>query len=223
MKYKYLIVVLAFCSFMLQGCFDVVEQITLNNNGSGNYSITLNLSKSKTKLNSISKMKTINGHDVPSKADITTKINQVVAVLNKTPGISGAKSKIDLGQYIVTIDCNFTDISKINTALRNVSKMDGGKDAKELDNAFSYNATTKTFTRSNKVNFKDLYKNVTAADKEVFTGAGYTSIMKFEGTVASSSNKATVTSPSKKAVMLKANALDVISGKTSIENTIKIN
>jgi hypothetical protein len=222
-KNKILIGVLLTFSVLLQSCFDVVEQITLNNNGSGTYTVTLNLSKSKTKLNSIAKMKTVNGYEVPSKDEIKTKIDQVVAVVAKTAGITNAKSKVDLTNYIVTIDCNFANITNINTALKNVTKMDGGKEAKELDNAYSYNAATKTFVRSNKVNFKEMYKKVNAADKEVFTGAGFTSIIKFEGTVASSSNKTAVTSPSKKAIMLKANALDIISGKTSIENTIKLN
>ena len=58
--------------------------------------------------------------------------------------------------------------------------------------------------------------------KEVFATANYTAIFKFESAVSAASNKETRIAPSKKAVMLKLNTLDVITEKKSIENKINL-
>jgi hypothetical protein len=78
------------------------------------------------------------------------------------------------------------------------------------------------FERLNRYSFKDDYKKLSNADREVFATANYTAVFKFESTVSTVSNKETKTAPSKKAVMLKLNALDVIHEKKSIENKINL-
>lgn len=193
----------------------------LKADGSGTFQFVLNMSKSKTKLNSISKMKTINGHDVPSKWEIENKMKQVEKAMTKTVGVSGVKSSIDFENYIATINCTFVKLNQLNTALKSVSKIDGGNVA-GLDKVYSYDAATKTFERQNKFGLKNQYKKVSNADKEVFATAGYTCIYKFENTIETASNKDATISPSKKAIMLKQTALDIITEKKSIENKIKL-
>ncbi len=166
-------------------------------------------------------MKTINGHDVPSKWEIENKLQQIEKAMNKTAGVSAAKSTIDFDNYIATINCSFAKLSQLNTALKNVSKIDGGNVA-GIDKVYGYDAATKTFERQNKFGLKNQYKKVSNADKEVFATAGYTSIFKFENTIETASNKDANISPSKKAIMLKQTALDVITEKKSIENKIKL-
>jgi hypothetical protein len=193
----------------------------LKSDGSGTFQFVLNMSKSKTKLNSISKMKTINGHNVPSKWEIENKMTSIEKAMTKTVGVSGVKSSIDFDNYIATINCNFVKLSQLNSALKNVSKIDGGNVA-GIDKVYSYDAATNTFERQNKFGLKNQYKKVSNADKEVFATAGYTSIFKFENTITEASNKDANISPSKKAIMLKQTALDIITEKKSIENKIKL-
>jgi hypothetical protein len=50
------------------------------------------MSKSKTRLNSIIKMKTINGHDVPSKEEIKSKTADIEKTISRTAGISNVKT-----------------------------------------------------------------------------------------------------------------------------------
>ncbi|MBP6431543.1 MAG: hypothetical protein KA319_07240 [Ferruginibacter sp.] len=209
------------CVITFSSCFEIIEQVFLKADGSGTFQFVLNMSKSKTKLNSISKMKTINGHDVPSKWEVENKLQQIEKAMNKTVGVSAAKSTMDYDNYIVTINCNFAKLSQLNAALKNASKIDGGN-VIGIDKTYSYDATTKTFVRQNKFPLKENYKKVSNADKEVFATAGYTSIFKFENTITESSNKDATISPSKKAIMLKQTALDVITEKKSIENKIKL-
>ena len=41
------------CLISLTGCFEIVEQLFLKTDGSGDFQMVLNLSKSRTRLNSI--------------------------------------------------------------------------------------------------------------------------------------------------------------------------
>ncbi|MGB4843763.1 MAG: hypothetical protein WBP16_04810, partial [Ferruginibacter sp.] len=96
------------CLILFQSCFEIIETVFLKADGSGNFQLVLNLSKSKTKLNSISKRKTINGHEVPSRYEISNKITEIEKTAAKTPGISNVKTAVDYDNYIASISCNFT-------------------------------------------------------------------------------------------------------------------
>jgi len=213
--------VLLSCPILFSSCFEIIEQLFLKNDGSGNFQLTLNLSKSKTKLNSIIKMEKINGHDVPSKAEIKYRIDEIEKTVAKTPGLTNVKTSIDFDNYIATLTCNFSKVSQLNTAVKNVYEKEGGK-LKGMEKTYEYDAATNTFTRLNKFSLKDEYKKLSNADKEVFATANYTSIYKFESDVAATSNKETKISPSKKATMLKQNALDLVTEKKSVENKITL-
>jgi len=204
-----------------QSCFEIIEQVFLKADGSGDFQLVLNMSKSKTRLNSIIKMKNINGHDVPSKEEIKSKIADIEKTLGKTAGISNVRSTADFDNFIISISCNFNKVTQINNGVKNIYLKENPK-GKASERVFEYDPTGNVFTRLNLFSFKDEYKKLSNADKEVFTTANYTSIFKFEKSVAAASNKETKISPSKKAVMLKLNALDIITEKRSIENKITL-
>ncbi|MBL0181876.1 MAG: hypothetical protein IPP96_06065 [Chitinophagaceae bacterium] len=207
------------CLFTLSGCFEIVEQIFLKADGSGDFQLVLNLSKSKTRLNSIMKMKTINGHDVPSKEDIKYRISEIEKTVTKTPGISNVKTSVDFDNFIISISCNFKNVARLNDAVKNIYTKENAA-AKAPEKIYEYNAGV--FERLNKYSFKDEYKKLSNADREIFATANYTAVFKFESPVSAASNKETKIAPSKKAVMLKLNALDVINEKRSIENKINL-
>ena len=204
-----------------QSCFEIIEQVFLKADGSGDFQLVLNMSKSKTRLNSIIKMKNINGHDVPSKEEIKSKIADIEKTLGKTAGISNVRSTAAFDNFIISISCNFNKVTQINNGVKNIYLKENPK-GKASERVFEYDPTGNVFTRLNLFSFKDEYKKLSNADKEVFTTANYTSIFKFENSVAAASNKETKISPSKKAVMLKLNALDIITEKRSIENKITL-
>ena len=209
------------CLIVFQSCFEIIEQVFLKADGSGNFQLLVNLSKSKTKLNSIIKMKTINGHDVPSTYDIKYKITEIEKTIAKTAGISSVKTTTDFNNYIATLTCTFTKVTQLNAALKNVYNKENGK-VKGVEKAYDYDAANKVFTRLNKFSVTDEYNKLSNADKEVFATANYTTIYKFENNVISTSNTKTKIAPSKKAVMLKLNVLDIITGKKSVENKINL-
>jgi len=209
------------CLILFQSCFEIVEQVFLNTDGSGNFQLVLNLSKSKTRLNSIIKMKTINGHEVPSKQEIKFRISEIEKTVTKTAGLSQVKTEVDFDNFIASISCHFTKVTQLNDAVKNIYIKENGK-GKAPEKIYEYSAADHSFSRLNKFSFLDEYKKLHNADKEIFATANYTAIFKFESAVTAVTNRDTKTAPSKKAVMLKLNALDIITNKRSIENKISL-
>lgn len=203
---------------LLTSCFDIIDKVNVKTDGTGEYTVILNASKSKTRLASISKMETINGKKVPKKPKIESKINEASRIFKATPGISNVKTSVDFDNYIIKLSCNFKKIENINAGLEQLK-------AKNIlgkmipTQIYSQNLG-KSFTR-NKINtFKTDYDKMSTADKEVFNNAKYTSVLQFENAIKSQTNSSYLLSSNKKALKLEANVLDFILQKKQIQNTI---
>ena len=204
---------------LLMSCFDILDKVNVKADGSGEYSLILNASKSKTRLASISKMETVNGKKVPKKAEIEAKINQAASIFKNVPGISNVKTSMDFDNYIIKLSCNFKKIENVNAGLEQLKTKNvlGKMIPTQI---YSNDSTKKIFTR-NKINtFKSDYDKLSTADKEVFNNAKYTSVLQFENIIKSQSNSAYQLSPNKKAMKLEGNILDFILQKKQIQNTI---
>ncbi|MDP9958631.1 hypothetical protein [Chryseobacterium lathyri] len=210
---------LLFPLLLLTSCFDILDKVNVKADGTGEYTIILNASKSKTRLASISKMETINGKKVPKKGEIENKINEAARIFKATPGISNVKTSMDFDNYIIKLSCNFKKIENINAGLEQLkAKNILGKMVPTQ--IYSQNLQKKLLTR-NKVNtFKADYDKMGKADKEIFNNARYTSVMQFENTVKSQTNSTYLLAPNKKAVKLEADILDLIFQKKQLQNTI---
>lgn len=208
-------------TFTFQSCFDVIEEVSLKTDGSGSFKMVLNMSRSKTKINSIMKMKTVNGHDVPTKEEIKKKIAGIENIIKKTAGISTVKTLLDFDSYIATITCNFSNVGSLNNAVKNIGDKENNTKP-GIEKNYEYDAYAKTFSRLNKFSLKDEYQKMSNADREIFSGASYTGIFRFQNEVSAISNTGSKLAANKKAVMLKQNVLDIITNKKSIENKIAL-
>ena len=72
---------------LLSSCFQVVEEVTLKNDGTGEMQLTVNFSQSRSKLASIMLMDSLNGYKIPSEKDIQQFMNETVDYLNKSKGM----------------------------------------------------------------------------------------------------------------------------------------
>jgi hypothetical protein len=203
----------------LTSCFDILDKVNVKADGSGEYTVILNASKSKTRLASISKMETINGKKVPKKAEIENKINEAAKIFRATPGISNVKTSMDFDNYIIKLSCNFKKIENINAGLEQLK-------AKNIlgkvipSQIYNQSLQKKSFVR-NKINtFKTDYDKMSKADKEIFNGAKYISVLQFENIIKSQSNTLYLLSPNKKAIKFEANILDLILQKKQLQNNI---
>jgi hypothetical protein len=207
---------------ILSSCFEVIEEISMKNDGTGDVVLTINLSQSKTKVASVMLLDSVQGYKVPSKQKIQQELNEAVAYLKKSEGISNVKSSSDFTNYIATISFSFKDVSNINNITKNILAQQKIKATNT--SSYAYNKTTKTFNRKYQAvgTAKTEFNKLKAKDKAVFTGATYTSIYRFESLVTSSTNPASNVSKSKKAVMLKSSIMDLINGKINVSNTIQL-
>ncbi|WP_025143146.1 hypothetical protein [Pedobacter jeongneungensis] len=207
---------------ILSSCFEVIEEISMKNDGTGDVVLTINLSQSKTKVASVMLLDSVQGYKVPSRQKIQQELNEAVAYLKKSEGISNVKSSSDFNNYIATISFSFKDVSNINNITKNILAQQKIKATNT--SSYSYNKSTKTFSRKYQAvsTAKTEFNKLKAKDKAVFNGATYTSIYRFESPVTSSTNPASNVSKSKKAVMLKSSIMDLINGKINVSNTIQL-
>lgn len=217
-----LFLVLLCLPVFLSSCFEIIEEITMRPDGSGDMTITINLSQSRTKIASVMLMDSIQGYKVPSKQTIQREINEAVADLKKMPGISNVKSTSDFNNYIATISFSFREIANINNISRNILEAQKIK-ATNLS-VYSYNKGTATFSREYKYYpaAKAEYNKLKKEDREIFKTATYTSIYRFPAAISHSVNPLAKISKSQKAIMQKSSILDLINGKVSVSNQIQL-
>lgn len=220
LKCKYLLFLFILLSF--SSCFQIIEEINLNTAGSGTVSLTLNLSASKTKVASVMLMDSIQGYKVPSRQKIQKELDEVVAYLKKSPGISNVQKKVDFENYIISVSFAFKEIANIDHVNQNVLKK---LKIKGLNNSsYTYSAKNQVFQRSYQHTKEAVleYNKLKPEVKKIFKDAAYVSIYRFEQPVALSTNPLAKISKSKKAVMLNTGVLGLINGKTDLSNRITI-
>ncbi len=221
MIYKRLTIISVLTLFLFTSCFEFVEEITFNEDGTGSAVITVNLSQSKTKLASIMLLDSINGYKVPSKSDIQKNVSKAVEKIKKTSGISNVKKSIDFKEFIVTISCDFKNVESINSVLESFSSKAEAQKIKKHKH-FSFNKTEKKFVRSHHFNIGREFQKTKSQDREVFENASYTGIYRFSNIIESCSNDQARVSKNKKAVMLRLKAQDIITNKQTIKNSIQL-
>jgi hypothetical protein len=90
--------------FGLTSCIEIIDDVTIHNDGSGTYKYTVNLSASKVKINSILALDSLDGKKVPSKEDIENDFLDVIESLKKKSGITN----VDYSILTTYSSCNAT-------------------------------------------------------------------------------------------------------------------
>lgn len=208
--------------FLLSSCFEIIEEINMNADGSGTMTITVNLSQSKTKLASIMLMDSINGYKVPKKPAIQKEINEAVAKLKAMPGISNVKSTTDFNNYIASISFSFKEVSNVNTISRKI--LEDQKIKTTNISTYNYNKATGTFVRDYKYypSAKSEFHKLKKEDREIFKTATYTNICRFPLPIAKHNNQLAKISKSQKAVMQRSSIMDLINGSVTVADQIQL-
>lgn len=212
------------CLTLFTSCFEILEEIQLNADGSGNMLVTLNLSKSRSKIASVMLLDSVNGYKVPNKQDIRKSLSEAKNHIKTIKGISNISTTSDFENYIFTVSCNFNSVANLDSVFRGLIHKHNKKN-KTTFNATNFTLNTQdnsfkrsfSYDQSVKRNFYKLKKE----DQKIFDGANFTSIYRFDKAVYSVSNSNAKIAPNKKAVFLRVDAMSLILGKKSIANTIK--
>lgn len=217
--YASMLLVILMCS----ACFEIVEEINLNNDGSGSFCFTINMSQSKTNINAMLLLDSINGRRVPKIADMKRSIEEMKATLMENNTITAIKTDENWEDFIFSVSGNFKNVEALNKAISSIhavfNKQTGHSSvAKEH---FAY--TQKVFKRQYNYNLASDYSALPEKDKIVLKDAKYTAIYRFKTPIESFTNADALKSKSGMALMLKATIMDLLTNKKTIENTVYLN
>ena len=208
----------------LTSCIEIIDDLTLNADGSGTFKYTINLSSSKVKVNTILKLDSLNGKKVMKLPEIKLKINQFKSSLASQAGISNVKIEMNDSEFLIKLSCDFTDIIKLQDAIKNsLANLDAGiKSSTDFSfNWISWNGSK--FERSIPEFSQKQIKDLKQEDMDLLKTGNYTLISRFSKPVEKCDNPNAVISKSKTAVMLKANAYSLTKNSKILENTIYLN
>ncbi len=220
MKSNFLLAVIVFligCS----GCIEIVDDLSLKQDGSGTFKYSINLSSSKVKVNSLLALDSLDGKKVPSIEEIETKMNEVVAQLKTMEGISNVHAETNFNDFIFKLECDFESVSHLQQAIKTVVNYEAKTTIPELSNhwlEFEDNTLVRSIPRITLQKTKDLKKE----DSELLKTGVYTSITRFENEVASFTNLTAKKSKNNKAVMLRTDPYSLTQNPSLLDNTISI-
>jgi hypothetical protein len=219
MKLFYTLVL--FLSFFgLTSCIEIIDDITLKNDGSGTLKYTINLSSSKVKINSILALDSLDGKKVPSIPEMEERIASFKKKLAAKTGISNVTIESDFANYVFKLQCDFTSVVALQNALKDVIEEESKeKNIPELDhNWLSWDGSK--LTRSIPEITVKKTKDLKTEDIELMKQGNYTSITRFERPVEKFDNTAAVLSKNKMAVMIKTNPYALTQNSNILENII---
>lgn len=133
--------------FSLSGCFELIEDTTLNSDGSGTYKLTVNLSASTTKVNSLMAMDSIQGSKVPSRAELQQNLNTYLAQLEKKEGISNVNGALNTETWIVNLSLDFKSLNHLKKGLISMSEDIAKKPSSDKVNEIVMHFTKNVYER----------------------------------------------------------------------------
>lgn len=214
-----------FCfALLFTSCFEITEEVDMNNNGSGDVTLTVNLSESKDNLKAYWEMDEVQGVEVPKKAEIEAEIQKVKTALAGVKGISNIKTSADYESFIFTISSSFDNVKTlnkgINTVVSKLNRMPVPIIKKDNYN-FAPGKFTRRFDYATNLRFtEEEYNNFGMSQRFIMETARIVGIYRFDKPVKGFTNKKAELSPSKKAVKIECNIAEIIKGEASVENEI---
>jgi hypothetical protein len=205
---------------LLSACIEISDDLTLNNDGSGTLRYKINLSASKVKVNSILALDSLDGKPVPSKAQISAKINEFVRILDAQVGISNVLVEENYTDFIFKFSCDFSSVRNLQDGIKlSIAQISNDKYTTSAEQ-FWLSWDGNTLVRSIPAYITQQIKNYKLEDAEQLKTGVYTSIARFERPVASFENKLGSLSKNQLAVMVRTNTFDLKENQHLLDNTI---
>jgi len=214
-KILYFLIPLLFTS-----CIEIIDDLTIHNDGSGVFKYTINLSSSKLKVNSILALDSLDGRKVPSLDQIQAKINEFKTNLASKPGISTVKTEFNSSDFILKVNVEFQSVSQLQQGIKSVLReMNKENESIEGDWITWDGKTLNRIIPSAIASKSNSFEN---ADVDLLRNGTYTSISRFDKPILSVSNGNCKLNPSKTASMLQVNTYNLKMNNSLIENTITL-
>ncbi len=206
--------------FLLSSCVEIIDDISMNEDGSGIFKYSVNLSSSKVKINSILALDSLDGKKVPSVDDISLKLSRLVRNLETKEGISNVTFTHDYTNFIFKLSCEFSSVGKLQDAIKElVISENNGREIKGMNhswitfegNRLSRSIPQITINKARKIN---------QDETNLLKQGKYTSITRFKKEIKQFDNEKARLSKNKKAVMVQTNPYALIHNPQLLDNTI---
>lgn len=202
---------------LFSSCFEALEEIDFNDDNSGTFTFTLNMSQSKLEIATLKKLDSIKGFKVPTNAEITNHFRRIDALMENSEGISNADYSLDFENYIAIVKVDFDSLKALSNAFKSTYKTMSGKDLPLKDDIIQlpYGMERLSFIAD-----YGILGKLDDKKKEGLAKATYTSVYRFTKPVESLSNKSAKISSNKKAVFLQSNLTEILKKEKTISNKI---
>lgn len=150
----------------LTGCFELIEDTKLNNDGSGTYKITLNFSASQTRINALMALDSIEGKKVPSEAQLKTEISDLANRLNQQDGISKASASLSTDEWILKFSCDFESLESLQKGIDLSTKKWQNKNNQPITSLFNIQFDENSYSREIKKPFPEKWKEKVSDDED---------------------------------------------------------
>jgi len=208
--------------FSFTSCFEVVEDVSFKKDGSGFFKLIVNLSQSKNEMKSLMKLDSSSGYKVPNENEMNAYLDQALINLKTTEGLSNVSIKRDFNNWIFELNTNFNNTKSLERGLQNMKNEFSEGKANIFINKLTFDG--KILEREIQISDEETREQLNkATEKRILSKAKYTTIYRFESTIENVSNKKAKISPSRKAIMLQNNVLNLVNGIESLKNTVKLN
>jgi len=213
----------SFFTFILiafSSCIEIIDDLSFNEDGSGTFNYTVNLSSSKVKINSILALDSLDGKKVPSIDDITKKLSNLVEDLKQKEGINSVDFQSDYTNFIFKLSCNFSNLERLQTAIKELAiKENKGREVPELHHQW-LRYENDTLVRSIPQITIAKTKKLSKKDSDLLKEGHYTSITRFAKEIVACSNDSARLSKNKKAVMIRSNPYLLTQNPQLLDNSI---
>lgn len=199
--------------FSLAGCFELIEDTTIHKDGSGEYAVTLNLSASQTRLNSVMALDSIDGRKVPSNTEIQKELIEFVNRMNQTDGISNASSKFSMDDWILKFSCSFDSLPALKNAISAASqKWNKAKKENENFDKIKIDFSDNIYSRQLSANWNEQFKDKVQEDEDYgkLADGKCVFIQRFDQPIQSTSNSNVRVAKNQKASMLMTTPIQIL-------------
>ncbi len=215
------ILILFLCT--VSSCVEIIDDLSLNADGSGTFKYTVNLSSSKVKINSILALDTLDGKRVPSLEEIKSDINRLISAFRAKDGITEVTLDANYDDYMFKISCDFNSLISLQNAIKDVIRDETKyKDSPELDHDW-LSLNDDVLERSVPQITLERAKEIKQSDKALLKEGSYTSITRFNKVIADFKNQNAMVSKNGMAIMLKTDPYSLIEDHHLLDNTIYLN
>jgi hypothetical protein len=206
--------------FSFSSCIEILDDLTLNNDGSGTFKYSINLSSSKVKVNSVLALDSLDGKKVPTIDEISAKIKAVVNDLKESNGISNVQMESNYTDFIFKLQFDFTSVKTLQEAILAIVKAETkNSNIKEIESRWLTFEDGKLVRSIPQITVEKA-NQFKKEDADLLKAGSYTSITRFEREIESFENPEAKQAKNNKAMMLRTNAYSLTQNPSILDNTI---